>query len=73
MGKTLQEVEALIPNLVNIKSQIRQAIIDKGVEIPQDSSLCDYAGYIDLILPSGVYLQPSFSQHGRDVSSITSQ
>ena len=52
MGKTLQEVEALIPNLVNIKSQIRQAIIDKGVEIPQDSSLEDYAGYIGQIVVS---------------------
>lgn len=64
MGKTLQEVEALIPNLVNIKSQIRQAIIDKGVEIPQDSSLCDYAGYIDLILPSGVYLLDYIAKNG---------
>ena len=37
MGKTVAEIEALLPGLETKKEAIRQAIIAQGVSVPQNA------------------------------------
>lgn len=51
-----------LADLAQIKADIRQAIIDKGIDVPSDTPFADYASLIGDISSSG----------GRDVVTVRS-
>lgn len=70
MGRTVAEIEALFSSLQTYKTNIRNAIIAQGVNVPSDATVSDYATYIlqivhvipdDVTITSSTSLTPTYS------------
>ena len=64
MSRTVSEIEALFPSLQTYKTNIRNAIIAQGVDVPSNATVSDYATYILQIvhvIPDSVTITSSTS------------
>lgn len=64
MSRTVAEIEALFPSLQTYKTNIRNAIIAQGVDVPSNATVSDYATYILQIvhvIPDSVTITSSTS------------
>ena len=79
MGKTVAEIEALLPGLETKKEAIRQAIIAQGVSVPQNALISTYATYIAQIvhivdsvtITSATTLSPNYNQNTYTITFTT--
>lgn len=80
MGRTVSEVEALLPGLATKKENIRQAIIAQGVDVPANATVSDYAAYIlqivhivdSVTITSATSLSPSYTSTTYTINFTTS-
>jgi len=79
MGKTVAEIEALLPGLETKKEAIRQAIIAQGVSVPSNALISTYATYIAQIvhivdsvtITSSTTLSPNYNQNTYTITFTT--
>ena len=71
MSRTVAEIEALFPSLQTYKTNIRNAIIAQGVDVPNNATVSDYATYIlqivhvipdSVTITSSTSLTPTYSK-----------
>ena len=71
MSRTVSEIEALFPSLQTYKTNIRNAIIAQGVDVPSNATVSDYATYIlqivhvipdSVTITSSTSLTPTYSR-----------
>lgn len=71
MSRTVAEIEALFPSLQTYKTNIRNAIIAQGVDVPSNATVSDYATYIlqivhvipdSVTITSSTSLTPTYSE-----------
>ena len=80
MSRTVSEIEALFPSLQIYKTNIRNAIIAQGVDVPSNATVSDYATYIlqivhvipdSVTITSATMLSPNYNQNTYTITFTT--